>query len=342
MTTSVQPAVSPSARQLAEGLAGAGGPARIVLAEGDDPRVQEAARLLPDLGVTPLLVLPAGADRRAVPSYAETLDVRALATGPAGKLVARIGADRGWPEDLVAQRRADPVYLAAALVRLGRADGAVAGSRRPTGDVLRAGLQVVGLDPGCATLSSSFLLALPSGQLLAFGDCAVVPEPDAGQLADIAVATAGTFAALTGERPSVAMLSFSTLGSAEHPAVSQVREATALARRQRPDLVIDGELQFDAALVESVAAAKAADSAVAGRANVFVFPNLAAGNIGYKIAQRLGGAEAFGPILQGLRVPLNDLSRGCSAGDVASVAVITALQALAPDRTPADRAQVLA
>lgn len=342
MTTSLQPAVSPSTRQLAEGLAGAGGPARVVLAEGDDPRVQEAARLLPGLGVTPLLVLPDGGDRRAVPSYAETVGVRDLATGPAGELVARIGADRGWPEELVAQRRADPVYLAAALVRLGHADGAVAGSRRPTGDVIRAGLQVVGLDPGCATLSSSFLLALPSGRLLAFGDCAVVPEPDAGQLADIAVATAGTFAALTGERPTVAMLSFSTLGSAEHPAVSRVREATALARRQRPDLEVDGELQFDAALVESVAAAKAAGSAVAGRANVFVFPNLAAGNIGYKIAQRLGDAEAFGPILQGLRDPLNDLSRGCSAGDVASVAVITALQALAPDRTAAGRAHVLA
>jgi phosphotransacetylase len=227
------------------------------------------------------------------------------------------------------ERRRDPVYLAAALVALGEADGAVAGCRHPTAHVLRAGLHMIGLATGCATLSSCFLLFLPSRAAVAFADCAVVPEPDTEQLADIAEATAATFTALTGDKASVAMLSFSTLGSADHPSVTRVREATALVKQRTGDFAIDGELQFDAAFVDSVASEKAPESEVAGRANVFVFPNLAAGNIGYKIAQRLGGAEAFGPILQGLRSPMNDLSRGCSAEDVVSVAVITALQARA-------------
>jgi phosphotransacetylase len=215
------------------------------------------------------------------------------------------------------------------MVRLGSADAAVAGCRNPSGDVIRAGLHMIGLRPGHSTVSSSFLLRTPDGRSLAFGDCAVVPEPDETQLADIALATAGTFGSLTGEDPVVAMLSFSTLGSADHASVRRVREATRLVRERDPGLCVDGEMQFDAALVASVAEQKAAGSSVAGRANVFVFPNLAAGNIGYKIAQRLGGADAFGPILQGLRAPMNDLSRGCDAEDVVSVAVISALQAQA-------------
>lgn len=324
----------------ADGMAGAGGSMlerwcarldgapRVVLAEGDDPRVRRAADLLADLGVVPVLVVGEDRDDRpSLGSRVERVPVAALSAGPAGDLVREAGERRGWSEGLVGDRAATPAYLSAALVALGLADACVAGSTAPTGDVIRAGLHMIGLRPGVATLSSSFLLLLPDGRSMAFGDCAVVPQPDAGQLADIAVSTADTFATLTGEDPAVAMLSFSTLGSADHETVRRVREATALARSRAPRLVIDGEMQFDAALVSSVAAQKAAGSAVAGHANVFVFPDLNAGNIGYKIAQRLGGAQAFGPILQGLRAPMNDLSRGCDVTDVVNVAVISALQA---------------
>jgi len=189
-------------------------------------------------------------------------------------------------------------------------------------------MRIVGMAAGRATLSSAFLMAMPDGRTLAYGDCAVVPEPDAEQLADIAIATADTFSALVGQDPVVAMLSFSTKGSAEHEAVSVVREAVTRVRALRPGLAVDGELQFDAALVPEVGASKAPGSPVAGRANVFIFPNLAAGNIGYKITERLGGAEAYGPLFQGLARPVNDLSRGCNAQDVYNISAITAVQAV--------------
>lgn len=317
--------VTAAQRELAAGIPGTARRPRVVLAEGHDPRVLQAASTLTELGVCPVLLVPPG--HGPGPSGVETLDTAQLAGGAAGAVIAEEAVARSWAPGMREERMRDPVYLAAALLRLGTADAVVAGSTRPSGEVIRAGLHVVGLAPGCGTLSSSFLLRMPDGRKYAFGDCAVLPEPDARQLADIAAATADTYCALTGRAAHIAMLSFSTLGSAEHPSVSVVREATASVRARRPDLAIDGELQFDAALVESVAADKAPHSDVAGRANVFVFPNLAAGNIGYKIAQRLGGAEAFGPILQGLNSPLNDLSRGCSADDVVSVALISALQA---------------
>jgi len=279
-------------------------PARVVLADLGDPRADAAASVLVGGGLTipvdPVL-------DRSVGAVAD-----AAAHAEAG------GLD---PDD--------PVVAAAVLVRAGAADAAVAGATRPTADVLRAGLRVLGLAPGTDVVSSCFLLVLSDGRPVAFGDCGVVPDPDADQMASIAISTARTFAALVDSEPRVAMLSFSTKGSAEHARVDKVRLATALVGERVPNLVVDGELQFDAAWVPEVAEAKAPGSPVAGTANVFVFPDLDSGNIAYKVAERMGGARAFGPLLQGLDGVLHDLSRGCSAEDIVDVAVIAGLQARA-------------
>ncbi|MFJ6416675.1 phosphotransacetylase [Paeniglutamicibacter sp. NPDC091659] len=318
---------------LARFLAGTahGARGRIVLADGEDRRAVEAAAILNGFGVETILVggideVSASARQHGIALTGATtvMGVAELRAGPAGVHLAKkceaLGPEKtaGWMDD--------PLFLAVAAVPAGLADAAVAGATRPTADVLRAALRLVGTAPGSGTVSSSFLMRLADGRYVGYGDCAVIPEPDAGQLADIAAATAGTFATLTGEEPAVAMLSFSTAGSAEHETISAVREATALARTRHPDLKIDGELQFDAALLESVAASKAPQSTVAGHANVFIFPNLAAGNIGYKITQRLAGAEAYGPILQGLAAPINDLSRGACVADIVNVSLISMMQ----------------
>ena len=229
-----------------------------------------------------------------------------------------------WPQ---LERCPDELTLGASLVRARLADGCVAGANLPTRDVLRAALKFIGVAVPGGLVSSAFLMAPPGGRLCTFADCAVVPEPDATQLALIATTAAQTHRDLTDAVPVVALLSFSTKGSADHAMVSKVREATRLAQAAAPDLLIDGELQFDAAWVPAVGERKATGSRVAGRANVFVFPNLDAGNIGYKIAERLGGARAIGPLLQGLRQPMHDLSRGCSVDDVMNVAAACALQA---------------
>lgn len=308
---------------------------RVVFADGDDARVASAAGwLAANTPVRPVLLTsgdqpaPEGVDLPDV----ERWSVDDLAADAGVLDAVRVRANGAPREQADVQRLVrDPVYVGAALVSSGRADACVAGATRPTGDVIRAGLSVIGLAPTVSTVSSSFVLVLPDGRRLAYGDCAVLPAPDEQQLAQVAVATARTYRELIGEEPVVAMLSFSTMGSAEHPEVDTVRAATRIAQDLQPDLCIDGELQFDAAMIESVARSKAAGSPVAGRANVLVFPNLSAGNIGYKITERLAGAAAVGPILQGLDAPMNDLSRGCSSRDVIAVALLSAVQAMHAD-----------
>ncbi len=218
------------------------------------------------------------------------------------------------------------LFFGAMMVREGMADGSVAGSTASTADVLRAAIQCVGMPEGISIVSSFFLMVLPE-RVFSFADCAVVPNPDATQLADIAITTAENHRKLTNEEPIVAMLSFSTKGSAKHELVDKVVEATNIVKQKRPDLKVDGELQFDAAIISSIGQRKAPGSEVAGKANVLIFPDLNAGNIGYKITQRLGGAEAIGPIVQGLKKPLFDLSRGCSYEDIVNVSAIAALMA---------------
>jgi phosphate acetyltransferase len=218
-----------------------------------------------------------------------------------------------------------PVNFAAALVNDGRADGCVAGAVTTTADVLRAAITLIGLRKGSTVVSSTFLMSFPDGRVFTYGDCAVVPYPTSEQLASIAIDSAETHRKLTGAEPAVAMLSFSTKGSAAHPNVELVTRATALAKEARPDVAIDGEMQFDAALLPAIGSRKAPGSAVAGKATVFVFPNLDAGNIGYKITERLGGATATGPIIQGLAKPMNDLSRGCSWQDIVDTVCVCAL-----------------
>jgi phosphate acetyltransferase len=217
------------------------------------------------------------------------------------------------------------------MVRQGEADGAVAGSINATGDVMRAAFHLIGLADGASIASSCFAMIIPefmemTDYVLFFADCAIIPNPDASQLADIAIATADTRKALVGDEPNVAMLSFSTKGSAHHEMTEKVIQATKLAKERRPDIKLDGELQLDAAIIPSIGERKAPDSDIAGKANVLIFPDLNAGNIGYKLVQRLAGAEAFGPFSQGLAKPFNDLSRGCSVEDIVNVVAVSAVK----------------
>jgi phosphate acetyltransferase len=226
----------------------------------------------------------------------------------------------------------NPLYLATMMIKAGDADGEVAGAQNATGDVLRPAFQYVKTLPGISVVSGAFFMILKDKQfghdgILVFADCAVYPEPTDRQLAEIAVVTAGTARSIGGFEPKVAMLSFSTKGSAQHEAVNKVVRATEIAKAMAPDLVIDGEMQVDAALVPAVGNSKAPGSSVAGRANVLIFPSLESGNIGYKLVQRMAHAEAIGPVLQGMAAPINDLSRGCSVEDIINLIAITVNQA---------------
>ena len=296
---------------------------RIVLPEGDEPRTVEAARTVRGEGIAePLLLTP---ESVAAPENAARREAYAAA-------LYELRKAKGLTEEGAAKLVADPMYYGMMMVKEGDADGLVSGAVHSTGDMLRPALQIVKTKPGMKLVSSSFLMECANRDigddgLLVYADCVVNPCPDAEELAHIAVASAETARTLCGiEEPRVAMLSFSSKGSAEHALVDKVRCATEIAHGLAPDLLLDGELQFDAAIVPSVAAAKAKGSPVAGRANVFVFPDLQAGNICYKVTQRLGRAECFA-VLQGLARPCNDLSRGCSAEDIVNTVAATAVQA---------------
>ncbi len=297
---------------------------RVIFSEPDDKRVFEAIQTIQTKGLCePILIEPvAGLNAE---SFREQSDSTGLMDRAVASLLEK-QQHKGLSENEARSQLANPLMLATVLVNLGYADAGVAGAVQSSATVLRACLRGIGLAANSSLVSSVFLIDHPYRQMT-FGDCAVNPQPDAKQLAQIAIDSAASHTALTGEAARVALLSFSTLGSAQHKMIEPVREALAIVRKSQPDLIIDGELQLDAAIIADVAAKKAAGSPVAGTANVLIFPDLNSANIGYKLAERLGSATATGPILQGLAKPWLDLSRGCSTDDIVNAAAIASVLA---------------
>ena len=315
---------------------------RIVLPEGTEKRTLTAAERVIADGIADIILL---GNPDEINSLADSLGLknisRATIIDPVKNEKKQAYADllldlrraKGMTPQEADKLVENPLYYACLMIKAGDADGEIAGAMNTTGDVLRPALQIVKTMPGISCVSGAFLMFLKDNEygengVLVFADCAVLPNPTASELAQIAVSSAFTARALANVEPRIAMLSFSTKGSASHEMAEKVAEATRLAKELKPDLLIDGELQADAALVEKVAEKKAPGSPVAGKANVLIFPSLESGNIAYKLVERLGHADAVGPILQGMAAPINDLSRGCSVDDIYKMVAITANQAI--------------
>ena len=318
-------------------------PQRIVLPEGDEPRTLEAANTVIKDKVANIILLGNPEKILALAAekgfeYIKQATIIDPDNNPElekyAEMLCEIRKKKGMTMEEATRLAKDPLYLGCLMIKAGAADGELAGARNATGDVLRPALQIVRTKPGMTCVSGALMLfskAKEFGEdgMIIVADVAVMPNPTAAELAQIAVATGHTMRAIAGQEPRIAMLSFSTKGSAKHELVDKVTEATRLAKEMEPDMMIDGELQADAALVPSVGEFKAPGSKVAGHANTLVFPSLEVGNIGYKMVQRLGGAEAIGPVLQGMAAPINDLSRGCSVSDIEMMIAITCNQAIA-------------